>query len=1106
MLFEICPSALPPALLSIPSKLFRISGWFALVLFIAAGAVAKANPTASVAQLSAAVSGSPVSTVDLGTVVTLTASVSAGSAPVQRGQVDFCDASSTYCSDIYRLGSAQLTTSGTATLKFRPGIGSHRYRAVFLGNAATSASTSNVVTLSVTGTIPSTTNVTASGAPGNYTVTAQVAASVNPGQSLSPSGIVSFVDTTNGNIALGTAALGQQQLSLNWSNSQSPAAGVEPSSVAVGDFNGDGIPDLAVANAALLASDPNNSPNGTISIFLGKGDGTFLEAANSPITVGQYTVFVTASDVNGDGNLDLIVANLYSQDIDILLGAGDGTFTQAAGSPFKAGFNVDPYSVAIADFNHDGIPDLAVAGMSGMVGTGYGLNIFLGNGDGTFQAPTLASTTPNYTFLTSVAVGDFNGDGIPDLVVPRIEDNQVTILLGNGDGTFYEAPFSPMTCGNGPVAVVVGDFNQDGVQDLAILDDGGGNVRIFLGLGNGSFNEASGSPITGADFSADWNLAEGDFNADGKTDLAVADIDGAVTILLGHGDGTFERSTISPAAGSATQWVATGDLDGDGVSDLVTANYGSNNATVLLTRNMETLGGSASGISPVGTGNHQVVAKFPANGDYAASTSSAIQLAATKGAPSITVAPAVSSLLTTDSLQVSVSVTGGPANPPPTGSVSLSSGAYISTPANLVSGSATFTIPGASLSAGTDTITAAYSPDSAGSTIFTATSASSSPIVVIKATPSVTVTPAGSSITTIQTLAVTVRVSGTPTPSGVVTLSSGTYLSSSSALSAGSATIAIPAAALAAGSDVIKATYTPDASSSAIYAPATATSTAVTVNKVAPTVTATPSATLITNTQSITVAVAVAVQGQSTPTGTVTLSTGNHSDQVSLASGSGSFTVPAGTLADGANSLTLTYNGDAIYSGATGSASVTVSPVVASSTQPSSTSPGGTATSTITLSAGSKYSGTMNLTCTLTTSPAGAQSLPNCSLNPATLTVPASGSVTSTLSVTTSAAVYASLHKPGRGTAQDLRGGLALATLLLLIVPRRKSWGRSLILIVGLLAAGVVACGGGGSSGSKPPVLQTPATTSGTYVFTVKAADAGNATISASTNITTVVQ
>jgi hypothetical protein len=336
-----------------------------------------------------------------------------------------------------------------------------------------------------------------------------------------------------------------------FSPAASPAAGSSPYSVAVGDFNGDGKADLAVANAA----------SNSVSVLLGNGNGTF-SAAPSP-AVGSNPFSVAIADFNGDGKVDLAVANYGTNMVSILLGNGDGTFS-AADSPPTGNF---PHSVVAGDFNGDGKADLAVANEGSS-----NLTILLGNGDGTFSA---AASPVTGGIPVSVAVADFNGDGSADLVVANA-NNILTILLGNGDGTFSTTSFP--SAGTNPLSVAVGDFNRDGKPDLAVVNVVSNNLSILLGNGDGTFLAAA-SPATGNSPRA---VVVGDFNGDGKIDLAVTNgNDNTATILLGNGNGTFSPG-VSPSTGTGPYSAAVGDFNGDGRADLALGNYSSSNVSILL--------------------------------------------------------------------------------------------------------------------------------------------------------------------------------------------------------------------------------------------------------------------------------------------------------------------------------------------------------------------------------------------------------------------------------------------------------------------------------------------------------------------------------------------
>ena len=405
-------------------------------------------------------------------------------------------------------------------------------------------------------------------------------------------------------VLLNTTTVGATTVSF--APQQTFAAGSVPVSVAVGDFNGDGKADLAVGSANSRA----------VSVFLGNGNGTFQPRQTFATGIDPYAIAV--ADFNGDGKVDLAVANYGFNTVSVFLGNGDGTFlpqqTFATGS--------DPYAIAVADFNGDGKSDLAVANEGSNT-----VSVLLGNGDGTFQPqqtfatgsePTslavgdfngdgktdlaIANSGSNtvsillqgyqivatdvqfqtqQTFATgaspeSVVVGDFNGDGNADLAVTNYGSNTLSILLGNGNGTFM--PEQTFATGSGPGSIAVGDFNGDGIEDLAVANRNSNTVSVFLGNGNGTFQPQQ----TFATGSYPWSIAVGDFNGDGKEDLAVANYNSeTLSILLGNGNGTFQtQQTVY--TGDDPISVVVGDFNGDGEADLAVANYASNDLSVLL--------------------------------------------------------------------------------------------------------------------------------------------------------------------------------------------------------------------------------------------------------------------------------------------------------------------------------------------------------------------------------------------------------------------------------------------------------------------------------------------------------------------------------------------
>jgi hypothetical protein len=343
-------------------------------------------------------------------------------------------------------------------------------------------------------------------------------------------------------------------------------------------------------------------------------------------------------------------------------------------------------------------------------------------------------------------------------------------------------------------------------------------------------------------------------------------------------------------------------------------------------------------------------------------------------------------------------------------------------------------------------------------------------------------------------------------PTGTVTFYEGAGLLGTGTLnSIGVATYSTTI--LAQGKDSITATYGGDTNYDAATSPAVVVTVGPAVGTETATVTATPSATAITNNQTVTVAISVSgASGQPTPTGTVTVAGGTFTVQEPLASGAASIVIAAGELSSGANTLTASYSGDAAYAIATGTTTVTVAPVIVAISAPSAVSPGGSATATVTLTAGSNYSGTMDIACTLTSSPAGAQSLPICSLSTASVTLAASGNGTATLTIgTTAASSKASLARPARQRLFGLGGGGGLLAVVLFfgLPSRRRRWASMLLLLAIACAGLAIGCGG---DGGQSPGPSTPATTVGGYTFTVTGTDSSNSKISTSATVALTVQ
>jgi uncharacterized repeat protein (TIGR01451 family) len=364
--------------------------------------------------------------------------------------------------------------------------------------------------------------------------------------------------------------------------------GTNPSAVVVADFNGDGKPDIAVVN-----SGSNN-----VSILIGNGDGTFQPAKN--FDVGNSMTGISAGDFNGDGKLDLAAFQAVGSSsvagvVAILLGNGDGTFQ----APVATTLTIAATTLNVADFNGDKKADLVLSNVEPGTGT-VTLEIFIGKGDGTFQA---AKEIPAPSLSGSAfAIADFNKDGKPDLAVSISGGAQV--LLGNGDGTFQAAGGVTLEPNFNVASILTGDINGDGQTDLIVnsqttVEGSCGtiirfpcqiivaHIEVFFGQGNGQFGSDPVTPTGSA-------VALGDFNGDGKGDLVLT----GFGVLLGKGDGTF--TVVYPVASPIGLVGFAADLNGDKQPDLVSLDSPNNAILVLL--NSSPTSGADLGIASAGSG------------------------------------------------------------------------------------------------------------------------------------------------------------------------------------------------------------------------------------------------------------------------------------------------------------------------------------------------------------------------------------------------------------------------------------------------------------------------------------------------------------------------
>lgn len=365
----------------------------------------------------------------------------------------------------------------------------------------------------------------------------------------------------------------RQLLTFNLAVHYAMAAG--PQDIVTADFNGDGRLDIATANHI----------SHIVSVILGNANGTFQPAQNSP--TGDNPLSLAVGDFNDDGKLDIATAN--AGDVSVLLGNGNGTFQPPVSLGFSDGSS--PSSVAVGDFNGDGNLDLGVT--SNIYYPGYWgyyhssapsyrgrANILLGNGGGSFAAPTSSAGTG---FFTSAVLADFNGDGRDDFASVALETYYYQggpVLLVMGNSTGIPGSSSHISASYTNRSVAAGDVNSDGKLDLLAVSTSQPTTTVGVYLGTGTDSFGTVQLYDAGKYSTSLTLS--DFNGDSKTDILAANPDdGMVSVLLGTGTGVF-RTPLSVVAGTSPVAVAVGDFNGDGRADAVSANAGSNNVSVLL--------------------------------------------------------------------------------------------------------------------------------------------------------------------------------------------------------------------------------------------------------------------------------------------------------------------------------------------------------------------------------------------------------------------------------------------------------------------------------------------------------------------------------------------
>ncbi|CAF4886753.1 unnamed protein product [Rotaria sp. Silwood1] len=360
----------------------------------------------------------------------------------------------------------------------------------------------------------------------------------------------------------------------------------QPYSIALADLNNDTHLDITVSNF--------NTHN--VGVFLGHGDGSFEKPTLYSTGNKSYPVSVAISDFNNDNKLDIVVANSQTNNIGLFFGYGNGTFATQVTYSVLTGFNL--HSIVADDFNNDNILDIVIASYAT-----NDVNVFFGSFNSTFSDQVQYSTG-DYSQPSSVVIDDFNNDDKLDIAVANRNSSNLGIFLGYGDGSFSTQMTYSTGSNSNPRSITVGDFNGDGLLDIAVANEGYGNVGVFLQYRNGTFMPQKS--YSNEWYPASFSVASCDFDNDGRLDIAVANryID-EITILFGDGDGNFSHGLISAIYSEYRPFsITVGDFNNDDRFDIAVANelyWDTNNVGVFLNYGNRTFSGQISNPTEFGS-------------------------------------------------------------------------------------------------------------------------------------------------------------------------------------------------------------------------------------------------------------------------------------------------------------------------------------------------------------------------------------------------------------------------------------------------------------------------------------------------------------------------
>jgi hypothetical protein len=516
-----------------------------------------------------------------------------------------------------------------------------------------------------------------------------------------------------------------------------------PECIVIADFNVDGKLDLAIGN---FFGGPLST--GTVSILLGNGNGTFQTAVNYAAGTPED---LAIADLNADGKLDLAVASYSANKATVLLGNGNGTFQTAV--PYNTG--PGPAGVAIADFNGDSKPDLATANLGSSIISVNSMSILIGNGNGTFQDPVNHDLD---TRATDITARDLDGDTKQDLIVVGVDADAILVLMGNGNGTF-QGPVSYATLGNEPQKLDLADFNGDSKMDVVTVNANiPSSYSVFRGVGNGTFLAAANTPSR----NQSWAPIVGDFDADGKPDLAITNNNFDLVDVFLNSPSVHAVNIIATQGVAVTAQVALFiDYDTSKTAGSFTAsiNWGDGTSATAGTVTANPSGG----FNVNGTHTFNAPGTFNVNVEIVDNNNNFGRATGTATVTAVTTTTVSSSVNPSDFGQsVTFTATVTASADTPSGTVQFKdNGSNLGTAVSL-NGSGVATFSTSSLTVGTHTITADYS----GATGFEASSGTLSGGQVVRPQPSLSV----------DDVSVAEGDSGTKTLTFTVTLSAASNL------------------------------------------------------------------------------------------------------------------------------------------------------------------------------------------------------------------------------------------------------------------------------------------------------------------------------------------